>query len=152
MDMIWFRPYQNVQWYPYGWTEGTFVDLLASRYTPPPAAVFPGLNGIDPVTGNTDLVFSGGRLSSTLTKFVSLSPANVLTKAPTTDASFTFSPAFTTGLIKGTLLHTDGSKPKWQGVLMQKGANTGGHGYFLSSKPRVLDYTGESGKVSWQAK
>lgn len=152
MNMLWFRPFQVVQWYPYGWSEGILVDLLASKYTPAPATVFSGLAATNPTTGNTNLTFTDGLLTSSVTKFVNLTTANVLTKAPTTDASFTFVPAFTTGLISGTFKHTDNTLPKWQGVLMQKGANKGGHGYFMSSKPAVLNYLGESGAMHWLAK
>ncbi len=152
LNMLWFRPFQNAQWYPYGWNDGIYVDMLASKYTPPPAAVFPGLNPVNPTTGNTDLIFTEGLLAATQTKFVNLTTANVLAKAPVTDASFNFAPAFATGLIGGSFAHTDGTKPKWQGVLMQKGANKGGHGYFMSTKPTALNYLGESGAMHWLAK
>ena len=152
MNMLWFRPFQNVQWYPYGWDEGVFIDMLASKYTPSPATVFPGLAATNPTTGNTALSFTDGLLTSSVTKFLNLTTTNVLSKAPTTDTSFTFVPAFNTGVLNGTFTHTDGSKPKWQGVLMQKGANKGGHGYFMSSKPAVLNYLGESGAMHWLAK
>lgn len=152
MEMMWFRPIQSTsQWYPYGWEEGILVDMLASKYTPPPASVFPGLQAPNPIQGNTLLTFENGLLTAPVTKRVNLTTANVLTKAPTTDTSFTFATAFTTGLINGTFTHTDGTRPAWRGVLMQKGTNTGGHGYFLSTKPIVPDFKGESGKVTWQA-
>jgi hypothetical protein len=152
INMLWFRPFQNVQWYPYGWSEGIFIDMLASKYTPSPATVFPGLAATNPTTGNTDLKFTNGLLSTDMTKFINLTTTNVLTKAPLTDTSFTFVPAFTTGVLNGTFTHNDGSKPKWQGVLMQKGANKGGHGYFMSTKPKTVDYLGESGAMHWLAK
>jgi len=152
MNMLWFRPFQNVQWYPYGWDEGIFIDMLASKYTLPPASVFHGLAATNPTTGNTDLKFTNGLLSADVIKFVNLTTANVLSKAPLNDASFTFTPAFATGMISGTFTHSDGTKPKWQGVLMQKGNNKGGHGYFMSSKPTVANYLGESGAMRWLAK
>lgn len=152
MNMLWFRPFQVIQWYPYGWDEGIYIDMLASKYTPSPATVFPGLAATNPNTGNTALSFTDGLLASSVTKFVNLTTTNVLTKAPTTDTTFTFVPVFTTGLISGTFKHSDNTSPKWQGVLMQKGANKGGHGYFMSSKPAVLNYLGESGAMHWLAK
>ena len=152
MNMLWFRPFQVAQWYPYGWDEGIYIDMLASKYTPSPATVFPGLAAINPTTGNTNLNFTNGVLASSVTKFVNLTTTNVLTKAPTSDATFTFVPVFTTGNISGTFKHSDNTSPKWQGVLMQKGANKGGHGYFMSSKPAVLNYLGESGAMQWLAK
>ena len=151
LNMLWFRPFQNVQWYPYGWDDGILVDMLASKYTPPPAAVFTGLAATNLTTGNTNLTFTEGLLAAPVTKFVYLTPANVLTKAPLSDSSFTFTPTFTTGVLNGTF-NVSTTKLNWQGVLMQKGTNKGGHGYFMSSKPAVLNYLGESGKMSWLAK
>ncbi|GEP40960.1 cadherin-like beta sandwich domain-containing protein [Brevifollis gellanilyticus] len=152
MNMLWFRPYQPAQWYPYGWSEGIFVDMLASKYTPPPASVFTGLGAVDATLGNTNLIFTGGLLSNGITKFVNLTPDDKTSNAPLSDKSFSLKLVPATGLISGDFTHTDGSKPKWQGVLLQKGANKGGHGYFMSSKPATLNYLGESGLVSWQAK
>lgn len=127
---MWFRPFQSgSQWYPYGWEEGILVDMLASKYTPPPASVFPGLPVFRSGAANTNLVFTNGLLTSPVFKSVNFTSANVLTKVPANDASFTFTPTFTTGLISGTFTHSDNTKPTWQGVLMQKGANKGGHGY-----------------------
>jgi len=152
LNMLWFRPYQESQWYPYGWNEGIYIDMLASKYTPPPAALFTGLGAVNPTTGNTNLVFTQGLLANAITKFVNISPDNKTSNAPVSDKSFSLKLATATGLISGDFTHTDGKKPKWQGVLMQKGTNKGGHGYFMSFKPTVLNYLGESGKVSWQAK
>jgi len=150
--LLWFRPYLPGQWYPYGWTEGVRVDLIGAKYTPAPATVFADLGAANPATGNTDLVFTGGLLTSSVTRFVNLTTTNVLSRAPAADASFTFTPAFTTGFIKGTFTHTDGTKPAWQGVLLQKGANRGGFGYFMSTQPKVITGLGESGRMTWLAK
>ncbi|MES2599066.1 MAG: cadherin-like beta sandwich domain-containing protein [Verrucomicrobiota bacterium] len=152
MNMMWFRPFQETQWYPYGWNEGILVDMLASKYTPPPASVFTGLGAVDPNLGNTDLTFTQGLLANTIIKYVNLTTDNKLTTAPASDKNFTFKPAFATGLISGTFTYTNNMKSAWQGVLMQKGANKGGHGYFMSVKPATLNYLGESGKVNWSAK
>lgn len=151
LNMLWFRPFQSVQWYPYGWDDGILIDMQASKYTPPPAAVFAGLAATNPTTGNTNLTFTEGLLAAPVTKFVNLTAANVLTTAPVGDTSFTFKPAFATGLISGTF-NAGTSKLNWQGVLMQKGTNKGGHGYFMSAKPAVLNYLGEGGAMHWLAK
>ncbi|MES2597134.1 MAG: cadherin-like beta sandwich domain-containing protein [Verrucomicrobiota bacterium] len=152
LNMLWFRPYQLTQWYPYGWSEGIFVDMLASKYTPAPAAVFTGLGAVNADTGNTDLIFTSGLLSSGITKFVNLTPDNKTSNAPLGDKTFSLKLAPASGLISGDLTDADSRKLKWQGVLLQKGTNKGGHGYFMSFKPAVPNYLGESGKVSWQAK
>jgi len=36
--------------------------------------------------------------------------------------------------------------------LLQKGANKRGHGYFLSTAPKPLDFLGESGLMRWIAR
>ncbi len=152
-DVYWFRPFQPVQWFTYGWTEGLEVEIIGSQYTPPPASVFPGLNPVDPMNGNVELLFSDGQLSAPLSKSLNINPSNAVSKVPSTDASFSCNLTTGSGMLSGSFTHSDGTKPAWQGVLFQKaGANRGGYGYFMTTKPKVLDYYGESGSVSLQAK
>ena len=83
-DLLWFRPFQLVQWYPYGWDEGVLVDLTGAKYVVPPAtpatSVFPGpgpasaLKAADPVNGNVGATFSDGLLSGPITRSVNISP------------------------------------------------------------------------------
>jgi hypothetical protein len=149
----WFSPYQTTQWYSFGWPAGIQVDAIGSQYAGPPASVFPGLNAVDAMNGNATLTFSNGQLTAPLLKNFNLSPTNVVSKAPTTDTSFTVTLAPSTGAISGTFNHTDGTKPAWQGVLFQKtGANKAGYGYFMTVAPKVLDFTGESGTVHFDHK
>jgi hypothetical protein len=149
--LLWFRPYQNTQWYRFGWDEGIWVNGYGSRYTPPPAVLLPNLLAPDASLGNAALTFADGLLGSAITRNVNLT--SVIAKAPATDASFTTSLTTTTGLFSGTFLHSDGTRPAYQGVLFQKsGLLSGGHGYFMSTQPRVIDYLGESGRMTLLAK
>ncbi len=141
--VYWFRPWQNVQWYPWGWPEGIAVDVIGSKYVIP----FPGLKPVDAVNGNASLTFADGNLSAVIIKNVNLSPTHVASKAPVTDASFTFALNAATGMMSGNLTHTDGSKPLWQGVLFEKGANKGGYGYFMTLAQKKVNGLGEGGGV-----
>ncbi len=149
----WFRPYQATQWYPWGWGEGIEVDIIGAHYAPSPASVFSVPLPVDALNGNATLTFSDGQLAAPVVKAVNINITNVATKAPATDASFTFTLTPSTGLISGTYFtHTDLTKPAWQGVLFQKGTNKAGYGYFMTVSPRVVDGTGESGAVKLLAR
>jgi hypothetical protein len=146
----WFRPYQNVQWYLWGWPEGIDVEVIGARYTPP---ALPGLLPVDTLNGNATLTFADGLLSGPVTKNVNIHPTtSVATRAPTTDTSYTFVLTPASGLISGSFTHSNATKPAWQGVLLQKGANKGGYGYFMTVSPKVIDGTGQSGRVELLAK
>ena len=162
-DLLWFRPFQLVQWYPFGWDEGILVDLMGAKYVVPPAtpatSVFPGpgpasaLKAVDPVNGNASLTFSDGLLSGPITRSVNISTANVATRPTSnTDANFTLVLTAASGIVTGVVTHTDGTKPAFQGVIIQKGTQRGAYGYFLTKQPTVIDYKGESGGVTALAK
>jgi len=149
----WFRPYQATQWYPWGWDEGIDVDIIGAHYIPSPGSVFPVPLPVDALNGNATLTFSDGGLSPSVVKAINISPTNVATKAPTTDTSYLFTLTPTTGLIGGTYFtHTNLTKPAWQGVLFQKGTNKAGYGYFMTTSPKVMDGTGQSGAVKLLAR
>ncbi|MDB6118840.1 MAG: hypothetical protein JWO08_2621, partial [Verrucomicrobiaceae bacterium] len=112
------------------------------------ASVVSGLPPVNGVLGNATLAFSDGKLTSTQTKSVNISAANAVTKVPVTNPSYVLTLAPTTGDISGTFTHTDGTKPAYKGKIIQKGANGGAYGYFLTASPKVIDGTGESGGVS----
>lgn len=154
-DILWFRPYLWGQHYPFGWMEGIKVDVLGANYGPPATAntsVFPGLSAVNLESGNTSLTFSSGLLAANVVKNINIDTANKVSNAPATDKTFTFKLDAKTGKVSGTFTHSDGTKPAWQGVILQKGANAGGYGFFLSSKPKVITGLGESGAVQISAK
>lgn len=84
---------------------------------------------------------------------VNISTGNVASRPTSnTDANFTLLITSSNGLVSGTFTHTNGAKHSYQGVITQKGTLRGAYGYFLTNKPAVIDYTGESGGVSLIAK
>ena len=152
-DFWWFRPYQAVQHYPYGWPEGILTDLHGSEYNVVAGtSVVPGLPAVG-LTGNATLSFIGGLLSSSVTKDANISTANAVTKLGTpADASYTLTITPATGLLGGTFTHSDGTKPKFSGMIVQKGANAGGRGHFLSTAPKTINGLGEAGAFTLQHK
>ena len=153
-DFFWFRPWQNVHHYPWGWPEGIAVDLVGTKFAVPVgASVLPLLPTGPP---NATLVFSDGLLEpSPVSKDVQISATNVVTKYsvfPALDTSYTLTITAATGKIAGDFTHTDGTKPKFNGVILQKGANREAFGYFLTVAPTVITGLGESGAVSLSRK
>ena len=148
-DFFWFRPYQPTQHYPWGWPEGLLSDLVGTKYAAPVGASAVPLLPAATLGGNATLTFSDGLLNGgSLLKSVNISTANVVTNAPLTDKSFTLKVTPATGAISGTFTHTDGTKPTFDGRILQKGANRAAFGYFLTTKPKVVTGTGESGGVT----
>jgi uncharacterized repeat protein (TIGR02543 family) len=155
--LMWFRPYLNSQWYPFGWDEGILVNLIGSKYNvppaTPPATVFPDLDPVDPINGNAALRMKDGLLTSLLDAKINIAATtNKVTLASTNTTPASMSIVKTSGLFTGSFTHTNGTKPAFQGVIYQKdGMFRGGWGYFMTAKPKVLNFLGESGSVNVDA-
>ena len=151
-DLLWCRPAQNVQWYKNGWPAGIVVDASGARYVVPPAtpavSVFPGLAATSP---NATLQFIGGQLTGPISQDLLITTTNVANAVPAAPSP-TLVITKATGLVTGSFNHTDGTKPTYQGAILQKGASKGAHGYFMTVSPKVLNYLGESGAVQVLAK
>jgi subtilisin-like proprotein convertase family protein len=151
-ELRWFRPAQAVQWYPTGWPSGILIDLVGAQYlaaaTLPATSVFPGLPASSP---NATLSFTSGQLSTVINQDIKISLTNLASNVPAA-TSPTLTLWKSSGLITGNFIHTDGSRPTYQGVILQNGTSPGGHGYFMTVKPALLDYLGESGSVEVLAK
>ena len=149
----WGRPFQTTQWYPYGWPEVIVTDLLGAMYTVTPgASVLPGVT--PPAIGNpgnATLSLRQGLLAANFDRGLIVSSADAVTKLNLKDTSYTLAITRGSGAFSGTFLHTDGTKPAFQGLIYQKGAFAGGHGYFLTTSPKVRDYTGQCGTVTLTA-
>ncbi len=146
--LFWFRPYQDVQHYPYGWPEGLLTDLKGSEYNVVPnTSVFPGLTGV--VSPNTNVEFSDGLLSSLQSYNFNISAANAVTLTGTS-LGVILAPA--TGIIGGApttfFNHNSTTKTAFKAIIVQKGSNAGGWGHFLTVAPKVINGLGESGHVS----
>jgi len=154
-DIVWYRPYlSSVQYYPFGWPEGIEVDVLGAKYAVQPG-VLTGLGGINTLVGNADLNFTDGLLAAPVSKFVNITAAtNVATTLPGSDKSYSlkFTPA--NGEFSGILPHSDGTKPTYKGIVIQKGAQAGGYGYFLTTSPgpKLIDGTGQGGAATLSKK
>jgi hypothetical protein len=152
VDCLWFRPWQNgVQWYPWGWEEGLKLDLYAASYNPTRAGgVLPGLPVLGS-SGNANMVFSGGLLENEILARIGIPTTGALTRYTVPSAanstSYTATLGTSTGAITGTFTHEDATKPKYFVQIYQKGPYAGGYGYFLSTKPSVLNGAGQSGSV-----
>jgi photosystem II stability/assembly factor-like uncharacterized protein len=157
-DLQWFRPAKaGMSYYPAGWPAGILSDIVGCKFVKPVgSAVLPGLGAVNSATGNATLELSDGLLTSMISKNVNISTTNVITKAPTTDASYTPTLTFTTGvpLLGGSFTHTGSStiKPLIKGIIMTKGASAGGYGFFLSPVPAGSPTPGQGGGVSLTAK
>lgn len=168
LDMLWSRPYQDVQHYPYGWPEVIRVDLVAARYLAPTgqsvllspdntnlpvdADSLPDRLPAPDGDGNAEVEFTGPFMTS-VSKPVKIDLADRMTKIPTTDSSFTLAITRSNGLISGTFTNVDdGTKPSYKGMIYQKGSAPGAYGWHLTTSPSVKTYTGQSGAVILLAK
>eukprot|EP01031_Cornospumella_fuschlensis_P013658 gene13658-16698_t len=147
-SLAWFRPAKTgAAYYPAGWPGGIGTYLTGAHFvTPTGSSILPGLAAASG-PGNAKLEFSDGLLPATITKHLNISTANAVTKIPTTDASYTLTITGTTGALGGSFTHPGHAtlKPAIKGIVLQKGANSGGYGFFLSPS------TGESGGITLSA-
>jgi hypothetical protein len=155
-NALWIRPVDLVaKHYPDGWTAGITLDILAARYRAPQkgdtTSAFPGVGADDFATGNATLTGADGKLSGPVVNNVNISAKNKVTNAPATDKDFKLTFAAPKGALGGSFTHTDGTKPKFIGIVFQKGPTAGGYGFFLSTKPKIGP-TGESGGITLLAK
>ncbi|GEP44323.1 Calx-beta domain-containing protein [Brevifollis gellanilyticus] len=147
-NLFWFRPYQNLQHYPYGWPEGLATVLNGAKYVVGATSSLGTLPPANADLGNAALEFTDGLLSEDVTKAVNVDVKDKATNAPVADKSFSLSITQASGLFSGKFTHTDGTQPAFSGVVYQKGSQRGGYGHFLSSTPKVRDGTGEAGAVT----
>ena len=142
-DTVWIRPILDMQHYPGGWPTGIVVDTAGAKLNVPPAAsIVPGL----PVGGAASVRFEQGLLPSLTSRTTTISATDIATNT-SSDPGFTLKIDRKTGLFTGTFTHTDGSKLNYQGAVLNKVSNNACFGFFLSTTPKVKDYTGQSGPV-----
>ena len=142
-DLVWFRPasLSGSTTYPTGWPNGITLDLKGAKYNVVAGtSVVPNLpSTVSTSVANVDLSFTGGPITSTITKSFNISPSNGVKVIPA-DSSFTFSLTASSGLFKGSITPAGGSAMSYIGVTLQKGSTAGGTGFVLG--------TNETGAVS----
>jgi hypothetical protein len=157
-DWNWFRPAvaedpKKVATQPYtvGWPLGIKLDPVGSHYdSSVPTQTSLGLGSVDAVNGNALLVFAGGKLNPEITVANFNIYGNKVVRIPADSTGFKLSDVSKTGQFKGAFTPnwTSPAKamPIFQGVLLQKGTNAGGWGFFMSNALNDLDP--ESGGVT----
>ena len=142
-DLLWVRPAQtSARYYRAGWASGIRLDALGTKHIAPAAFDF-GQGANDLINGNANLVFTDGLLPATINHPVNVSATTGGINA--LSAAYSGTLTGSTGIINGSF---EGGA--YRAVLINKGANKGGFGYFLSSVPLVVGASGESGGVSLQ--
>ena len=150
-DFLWLRPaLPRTRVYPLGWPTGLRVDAIGTKYASPLSLDF-GQSAADLLNGNATLTFTGGLLSHSVSKPVSINPgplsAGQVKLIPANTKQYKLSLSASTGVFSGTVQHTDQTLVPYRGILLNKGANHAGFGYFLSTPAARYDGTSESGRV-----
>lgn len=149
---VWVRPTLGTQAYPRGWPDAITTPAFAARHTITPGQSLLGGLAVASDSGNAALSFEKGLLTTGITRSLNITPADSVTKIPTTDRSFSLAINHTTGLFSGVFLHTDGTRPAFQGIIVQTGIPgapaPGGYGFFLSVPSKAKSITSQSGEVN----
>lgn len=144
---VWVRPaLKSSRSYKAGWEGGLDISTFGSRYVPARTGVLtlPGLSA--GLTANAQVILEDGKLTSSRTLAGNFSGSDLFSNK-STDSSLSLSVQRPAGLFTGQFTHTDGSKTGMKGIILQKGANSGGFGYFLSNTPKSTSGFSESGSV-----
>lgn len=160
--LLWFRPAVTqlpgvtaaalaTQLYSPGWPNGIRVNAIGALYNKTTTVQNTlGLGAPHATNGNGKLMFTDGKLTLPITKTEFNISGNVVTKIPAANSSFTLTLAAATGTFSGMFTPNWASpamaKPAFKGILIQKGANKGGFGYFISNASG--DLNPESGGVT----
>ena len=140
-DSLWFRPVQDVQHYAGGWPNGILVDMVGTRDAMPiGTSVVHGLA----LNGAATVRYSAGLLPVVESRAATISAADLVTNT-SGDTGFTTKIDRATGLYGGTFTHTDTSKTSFKSVILHKHSTSLCTGFFVTTTPRVKDYTGQGG-------
>ena len=152
-SLTWFKPQLNEQHYPFGWPEGVTLDLFGTRFKKAAGrSVLPDLT----VTAleNAGLAFIHGGLSVPVRKALNISVTETITRQPVSDKSLSLVINHDTGTFSGDCVLFGAAKTAFSGIILEKGANRMGAGFFLTPTPPPVevDGDGKSGEVQLVAK
>lgn len=138
------------QLYTEGWEQGITVGLVGALYHKAVTVQSAlGLPAAGP-DGNAVLAFEGGKLLDTVAYTTFNVDGGKVVKLPSSDKRYTLTLTGNTGAMKGTFTpfwsNPGTALPAFNGVILQKGANKGGWGHFISNRSHDLDP--ESGSVN----
>lgn len=134
-DLRWHRIRQDVP-NTFDWSGAVLVDAVGSFHQRPESFDL-GQGPVSPSSGNVELVFEDGKLGSSQIFPANLNPRNGRTGRIDPNCSLFLNRG--NGIFRGSFLHDDGQSTFYRGILLNKGANRGGFGFFLSR--------GEDGEV-----
>jgi hypothetical protein len=148
-DGQWICPLLDREHYPLGWPGGIKLEMRAAKYTVTGgASVVPITENPGTPGGNATLHITQGLLVDPLAKNVDISNTDVVTKIPSLDGDYSLSITRSTGMISGSFLHSDDTRPTFNGIIYQKvGGLAGAHGFFMTTTPKIKTYTGQVGNV-----
>ena len=152
-NLLWMRPAQpSARYYPTGWPGGINVDAIGAKHDGGSGdrkhtTLDFGQGASNPTLGNASLVFTDGPLNAPITKRLNINPSTGATSSfPGASLSYSFALTALNGLFSGNLVH-DGDSDAYRGILINKGVNKGGFGYFLSTPTDAVSSNGQSGRV-----
>lgn len=151
-DLLWMRPaIPQARYYPAGWANGIRVDAVGAKYNRP-ASLDLGQGRANLISGNVLLNFSEGLLSAATTRPASIdSLTGSLRQVASPGKPYRLFLVPTTGALTGTFTH-DGVTDSFYGVVVSKGLNRGGFGYFLSTPALVYGESGQAGAMTLQSR
>lgn len=145
-DLLWLRPAQpSAPQYPAGWPGGIRLDAVGTAYRWRTAVNF-GQAEVDPLQGNVLLTLTSPPLSSPIEAGANIhgtTGAAAVAGTSRSGARLTFTAK--SGAFSGSLRAPSGIWLAYRGVVLNKGSNAGGYGFYLTPGPQ-----GESGAVSIQ--
>lgn len=164
-DLLWFRPTVTAvsrpaakaaatRLYTAGWPDGIHVDAVGALYDKTvKVETGLGLPAPNATSGNARLTLTDGKLNPGITKTNFNIDGNAVRKIPDPvkpDTTFTLKLTPATGAFSGSFTPNwttpDKKKPDFKGIMIQKGSNKGGFGFFLSNSKD--DTSSQGGGVS----
>ncbi len=142
--------------YTAGWPEGITLDPVGARYVTTETVKSSLGLGDTNTAGNAQLTFEDGLLTEDVKVRLNIDASKVV-KLDAKDKTYALTVTSSTGLFKGTFTPNwaklASKQPAFLGVILQKGGNKGGFGYFHSNSmtnatPSVVDPNPRAGSVT----